>query len=116
MYDFTVKLFCTVQTRKALGIPDETNPQDRIVASDDGYVRHGVVGSELAYCPGKQNKCREVLITVFNRIPDLPEMERVVTTETELKNVSSKLKRSLEDILLMGLVPGRCRICSRISL
>jgi hypothetical protein len=115
-YDFTVKLFCIVQSRKALGIHDETNPQDRLVAGDDGYVRHGVAGSELAYCPGKQNECREALITVFKKIPNLPEMERVVTTETELKNVSSKLKRSLEDILLMGLVPGRCRICSRISL
>jgi hypothetical protein len=116
VYDFTVKLFCTVQTHKALGIPDETNPQDRIVAGDDGYVRHGAGGSELAYCPGKQNECREALITVFNKISDLPEMEKVINTEIELKNVSSKLKRSLEDILLMGLVPGRCRICSRISL
>lgn len=116
VYDFTVKLFCTVQTRKALGIPDGTNPQDRIAADDDGYVRHGIGGSELAYCPGKQNESREALITAFNKIPDLPEMEKVIATEIELKNVSSKLKGSLEDIRLMGLVPRRCRICSRISL
>ena len=56
VYDFTVKLFCTVQIRKALGIPDGTNPQERMIASDDGYVRHGEGGSELAYCPGKQER------------------------------------------------------------
>jgi hypothetical protein len=116
VYEFTVKLFYTVQIRKALGILDETNPQDRIAADDDGYIRHGEGGSEMAYCPGKQNECRGALITAFNEIPDLPEMERVVTTENELKNTISKLKRLLEDIRLMGLVPGRCRICSRISL
>jgi hypothetical protein len=116
VYDFTVKLFRTVQTRKALGIPDGTNPQDRIAAGDDGYVRHGAGGSELAYCPGKQNECREALITVFNKIPGLPEMKKVIKTEIDLKNVSNKLKKLLEDIRLMGLIPGRCRICSRISL
>lgn len=116
VYDFTVNLFYTVRIRKALGILDETNPQNRIVAGDDGYVRHGEGGSELAYCPGKQNECREALITAFNKIPDLPAIEKVISTEIELKNVSNKLKRPLEDIQLMGLVPGRCRICSRISL
>ncbi len=116
VYDFTVELFRTVQTRKVLSIPDETSPQDRMIASDDGYVRHGKSGSELAYCPGKQDQCREALIRAFNNIPDLSETKKVITTEIELKNMSSKLKRLLEDIRLMGLVPGRCRICSRISL
>lgn len=116
VYELTVKLFYVVQIRKALGILDETNPQDRIIASDDGYVRHGEGGSEMAYCPGKQNECREALITVFNKILDLPEMKKVTTTEIELRNASSKLRKPLEDIRLMGLVPGRCRICSHISL
>jgi hypothetical protein len=116
VYDFTVKLFYIVQIRKVLGILDKTNPQERITASNDGYVRHGEGGSDMAYCPSKQNECREALITAFNKIPDLPEMKRVITTEIELKNNSSKLKRLLEDIRLMGLVPGRCRICSRVSL
>jgi hypothetical protein len=116
VYPLTVKLFYIVQIRKALGIPDETNPQNRIVASDDGYVRHGEGGSELAYCPGKQEECREALIRAFKKIPNSPEIKRVIITESELNNVSSKLKRPLEDIRLMGLISGRCRICSRISL
>jgi hypothetical protein len=116
VYDSTVKLFYTVQIRKALSIPDGTNPQDRIVAGDDGYVRHGEGGSEMAYCPGKQDECRKALISAFKKIPDLPQIERVVTTEIVLKSAISKLKRPLEDFQLMGLIPGRCRICSRISL
>jgi hypothetical protein len=85
-------------------------------AGDDGYVRNGEGGSELAYCPGKQHECREALIRAFNKIPDLQETKKVIVTHSELKNVSNKLKRMLEDISLMGLIPGRCRICSRISL
>ncbi len=113
---FTVQLFYTVQIRKALRVSDETNPQNRIFAGDDGYVRHGEGGSELAYCPGRQQECREALIRAFNEIPDLPETTKVIATDSELKNVSNKLRRMLEDARLMGLIPGRCRICSRISL
>jgi len=71
---------------------------------------------ELAYCPGKQDECLEALIRVFEKIPDLPEIKRIIDAESELKNVTNKLIRSLEDTRLMGLIPGRCRICSRISL
>jgi DNA-directed RNA polymerase subunit L len=116
VYSQAVKLFFTVNIRKTLGISDETNPQERMVATEDGYVRHGEVGSELAYCPGKQNECREALLRAFEKIHDMSEIKKVITTEAELKSVSGKLKRILEDIKLMGLVPGRCRICSRISL
>jgi hypothetical protein len=111
-----VKLFYMVHMRILLGISDETDPQGRIVSSDDGYVRHGRGGPELAYCPGKPEQCRETLIKAFEAIPDLREMTRVVDTELELRKISSKLKQQLEDIRLMGLIPGRCRICSRISL
>jgi hypothetical protein len=113
---FTIQLFYTVQIRKTLGISDETNPQDRIFAGDDGYVRNGEGGSEMAFCLGKQQECREALIKAFNMIPGLSETKKVIATDLELKNVSNKLKRMLEDIKLMGLIPGRCRICSRISL
>jgi hypothetical protein len=116
VYDLTVKLFFTVQTHKELGIPDGTNLQERMVAGDDGYIRNGEGGSELAYSLGKQNECREALLVVLNKIPDLPEMKKFITTEAELKNMNRKLKRPLGDIQLMGLVPGRCRICSRVSL
>lgn len=116
IYPHAVKLFFTVNIRKTLGISDETNLQERMVPTDDGYVRHGEAGSELAYCPGKQNECREALLRAFEKIPDMPETGKVIATEAELKSVSGKLKRKLEDIKLMGLIPGRCRICSRISL
>jgi len=116
VYPHAVKLFYTVHIRKALGIPDGTNPQERMIASDDGYVRHGGGGSEMAYCPSRQDDCLKALIKVYHKIPDLPEIKRVIATGSELMIVSDKLKRLLEDIRLIGLIPGRCRICSRISL
>jgi len=116
IYSHVVELFKTVHIHKALGIPDGTNLEERIVDSDDGYVRHGEGGSDLAYSNSKHKECHEALLKVLEKIPDLPETKKVITTEAELKNVRYKLKRMLEDIKLMGLIPGRCRICSRISL
>lgn len=116
IYPHAVNLYYTIHIRNALGIIDDTNPQKRLVATEGGYVLHGEAGSEMAYYPGKQNECREGLIRAFEKIQNLPEMKNVVNTEAELKSVCNKLKRPLEDIGLMGLVPGRCRICNRISL
>ena len=116
VYPHAARLFFKVNIRKALEISDETNLQERMVISDDGCIRHGEAGPELAYCPGKQNECREALLRVLEKIPDMPETRKVLAAEGELNVVSDKLKKSLEDIKLMGLVPGRCRICSRISL
>lgn len=116
IYPFTVRLFYEVNIRKLLGIPDETNPQDTLVATPDGYVLHGNNGSKLAYCLGKQQECRDALVRAFNKIKALPEVEMVTATDMELKKAGAKLKKHLEDFVLMGMVPGRCRICSRISM
>ena len=48
IYPHAVNLFFTVNIRKALGISDETNLQERIVATDDGsYGHHGRVTEPL---------------------------------------------------------------------
>ena len=116
IYPFTVELFIEVSIKKAVGIPDETNPDKRMVTTEDGYILHGQAGSRLAYCPGRQDECLEALVRAFRKIQDLKERLIVASTDAELKNVSAKLKGPLDDIRLMGLIPGQCRICSRISL
>lgn len=116
IYPFTAELFSEVSIRKAVGISDETNPDKRMVTTEDGYILHGQAGSRLAYCLGRQDECREALVRAFEKIQDLKERLIVVSTDAELKNVSAKLKGPLDDIRLMGLIPGQCRICSRISL
>ena len=116
IYLFTIKLFYEVSIKKVMGILDETNPDERMVTTDDGYILHGQAGSRLAYCPDRQDECREALVRAFRKIQDLKERLIVISTDTELKNVSAKLKGPLDDIRLMSLIPGQCRICSRISL
>ena len=110
-----VKLFYRVIMNKALGISDETNPEDRIVATDDGYVLHGVGGTKLAYCPGRQEECRDKIIKAFGKIPNTPEFKNIPATATDLKSVINKVKQPLEDIHLLRLVSGQCRICTQIG-
>jgi len=116
LYPSVMALFYQVSIRRAVGILDGTNPEIRIVASDDGYVRHGQGGTELAHCPGKQDKCKEGLLRALKKIPNLPETAKIQDSTAELKKVSGSLKEAIEDIQLMGMIPGRCRICNRISL
>ena len=116
VFSNTVKLFYGVALNKALGIPDETNPQDRIISTADGYVLHGQCGSQLAFCPGHQDECRDKILTAFTKIQNSSEVKDVVDTYADLKPVTTRARRPLEDVTLMGLVPGQCRICRRLSM
>jgi len=115
VFPANVKLFYGVAINKALGIPDETNPQERIIATPDGYILNGVAGTKLAYCPGKQEQCRDKLIKVFNKIPDAPEFRNIPASNDDLRSAIKKAKQPLEDVHLLGLVSGQCRICSQVS-
>lgn len=115
VFPATVKLFYGVAINKALGIPDETNPQERIIATADGYVLHGEGGTKLAYYPGRQEECRDKIIKVFNKIPDAPEFGNIPASTDDLRSAIKKAKQPLEDVHLLGLVSGQCRICSQVS-
>ena len=112
----TVQLLYTIVMRRNFGMSYPTYTEERLVASSDGYVRNGEGGTELVFCPRRTDDCRNALIAVFNKLPGTEEMKRVHATHLTLTNESNKLKQKLEDFQLMGLIPGRCRICNRMSL
>ena len=46
----------------------------------------------LAFCPGNQDMCREALLDVFIRIPDLSETKDVIETHANLDSAIIKSK------------------------
>jgi hypothetical protein len=89
--------------------------QDEIVVDTSAnYVKYR--NSILAEVPSAANECRENLLNAFRKMRTLPEVTRVVNTYEELDESTLRAKQAIEEIRLLGLVPGVCKICRRLGM
>ena len=54
IYPITISIFYELALHKALGIKNETNLEERLIDTPDGYVRNGPGGTVFTYSPGNQ--------------------------------------------------------------
>ena len=109
-----VELFNEVAVRKVLNIPDGTNLETTTVAGEDGFIRHCQGGTELAHCKNTA-KCRDKIVAVFISLPQTPEASEVKCTYGTLAEVTKAAKREIDELLLLNLVTGKCRVCRRLG-
>ncbi len=112
----TGRLFFEVAIRRVLGIPDRTNPEENIVTdTTTGEVKHGI-GTILAKAPGKEEECKRNLLAALKELQQSAEAVRVANTYKVLEESTAKARKAVEEILLLGLVTGQCRICRRLGI
>jgi len=99
----------------AFGDSKNNGWQDDIIA-DTGTNCVKYRNSILAETPGTANECRENLLKAFRKMEMLPEAIRVVNTYEELEESTFKAKQAVEEIRLLGLVPGVCKTCRRLGI
>jgi hypothetical protein len=86
-----------------------------IVNSRRGEVTYGH-GLALAHAPGKEQKCRKAIIAAVTELLSSDEWKNVRETFVSLEKSTTKARQAAEEIRLLGLLPGRCRICSRLGI
>jgi hypothetical protein len=99
-----------VTLRKILGINDGTDLEHNITADD--YVRHN--GAILAVCK-KPSKCKDQIIDVLASLPSKPAAEDVSKTYAELETITRIARRQVDEILSLGMILGKCRVCARLG-
>jgi hypothetical protein len=99
-----------VTLRKILGINDGTDLEHNITADD--YVRHN--GAILAVCK-KPSKCKDQIIDVLTSLPTKPAAQDVSKTYTELMTITRIARRQVDEILSLGMILGKCRVCARLG-
>jgi len=109
-----IELFYGVALNKILNIPDETNLEEGIVAGDDNFIRHGPGGPELAHSKNAEER-RGRILSVFSSLPQTPEASEVRRTNRELADITKTAKREVDELLLLNMVIGRCRVCRRLG-
>jgi hypothetical protein len=73
-------------------------------------------GSILAVAPGKEEATRQHLLDALKDLAKSPEAKAVVETYQALEQIATKARQVVEDIRLLGLVPGQCEICRRLGM
>ena len=118
LYSYTSRdLLYQALLNKALGIPDDnTNPEDHIVADTQQGVVRWDMGTILAEAPSVEEKCRDNILDAFKNPKAEQEVNQVAITYEEVKESTEKARRAVEEISLLGLVPGRCRVCRRLGI
>lgn len=106
-----IDLFYEVKMHNFLGVKDGTDVEHNLEAHD-GYVRFHT--TELARCTNDK-KCRDKIIAVFNSLLAIDEALKVKQTYSELTTVTRLARRQVDEILLLGMVMGKCRVCARLG-
>jgi len=111
----TGDLFYRMTLGRAFGDYKNDAWQDEIVVDPSGgCVKYR--NSILAEVSGKAGECREKLLDAFRKMKTLPEVTRLVKTYKELEESTLRAKQTIEEVRLLGLVPGVCKICRRLGM
>jgi len=88
---------------------------DIVADSNTGQVKYGE-GTTLALAPGKEEDCKNNIIDALKELSTKEAMGTVITNYETHRTSSDKASKAVEEIRMMGLVPGQCRICRRLGI
>ena len=99
----------------ALGLHTKSDLEKDIVAdSQDGTVKYQ--HSILAKAPGSERDCRNHILEAYRELIKSEEYQVVESSYRELDELAVKARQAVEDIVLLGYIPGQCRVCRRLGM
>lgn len=111
-----VELLYQGSLNRIRGVLGGISLEKRAVATAAGYIEDGRAGGRLAYAPGLEQECKKRILDAFKELQVSPEAEKVRAADQEVKNLTAKARRAVEEIRLLRLVPGQCRVCRRLGM
>jgi len=101
--------------RKVLGFPEGKYSEEDIKVGKAGEVI--IAGNLLARTvEGKEEQYKSSILTVLEKLLRSQEAGETASTYETLVNITNRVKSTAQEISLLGLVPGRCRICKQLGL
>jgi len=116
IYSYTTgDLFFRAVLKHVFGDHKSIDLESDIIASTaSGDVRyHSLV---LAEAPGNEERIRVNLIEAFRELKGSSEAVSVVDTYKTLEEAVTRVRQVVEQIRLLGLIPGQCEICRRLGM
>lgn len=112
----TLDLIYQVVLNRVLGIEQKTKFEDMVVVDiERGAVKCGP-GTVLAEAPGREEECRANILAALEELLGSEEATKIGQTHKELEEATIKARRAADEILLLEMVPGDCRVCRRLGI
>lgn len=96
-----VGLFYDVTTQRILGVRNITEVRNIVDEKLAGYHDTAETGDKL--------------VSIFNALPSSIEASEVKSTYEQLADITRPAKRQVDEILLLGMITGKCRVCRRLG-
>lgn len=105
--------------KAALGktMGEKVNPdlEDEIIADTrTGTVKYR--NSILAEVPGNEIDCRNNILAAYNDLLESPEFQKVNNSYNNLSEITIKVRQAVEEIWMLGYIPGNCNVCRRLGM
>jgi len=65
---------------------------------------------------GNEEKCLQNILNAYKELLETPILEKIRKSREELSECSAKVKRAVEEIVLMGFIPGSCSSCQKLGM
>jgi len=65
---------------------------------------------------GKGNECREAILRTESKLRGSPGALKFGNTYKRAMDSSTKSRKAIDEIRMLGLVPGQCKVCRRLGL
>ncbi len=88
--------------------------KDIVAIPNNKDVRH--LSQVLAQASGNEDNIRFKLVEAYRKSQELSEITPVIDTFTILEEATGKVRGVIEQIKLLGLVPGHCDVCRRLGM
>ena len=109
------ELFYFEALKHILGVPRRNTDFERdLIVDSSEKVKYTTLTLATA-APGEGEKTRVNLTNAFRDLKTSPEGVSVKDQYEELKEIATKAKELIEQIKLLGLIPGQCEICRRLG-
>ncbi len=96
-----IDLFYDVVKQHILGIRNETDVEKAIDSKMSGFNDKEVL--------------KQKLVAIFDSLPGTKEAYRVKSTFVVLADITKSAKTQADEIMLLNMITGKCRVCRRLG-
>jgi hypothetical protein len=116
LYSAAVELFCRMAMEEAIQIPDrEVFVRDLIVIAEP-YIKYTKGDKPLAHYADLAKQFRSSIINSYDSLIKYTKVTKMKENYENLCDITKKTKDYIEEIVLLGIIPGHCRVCQRLGL
>ena len=65
---------------------------------------------------GNEEKCLQGILDAYNELLESPILDKIRKSREELSECCTKVKQAVEEIMLLGYIPGSCSSCQKLGM